>query len=51
MSRREEERGAAGGARAYGAHIDGDLGAHLRGYPFRLQEGRPARVGEALPGL
>ncbi|MFD3869686.1 ferredoxin [Streptomyces sp. NPDC058623] len=42
---------AAAGARAYVAHIDGDLGGYLRGYLFRLREGRPARVGEALPGL
>lgn len=42
---------AAGGARAYVAHIDGDLGAYLRGYLFRLAEGRAARPGESLPEL
>ncbi|MFG2709517.1 hypothetical protein ACGFX2_03045 [Streptomyces goshikiensis] len=44
---------ARGGRRspAYVAHIDGDLGGYLRGYLFRLQEGRPARPGEGLPGL
>ncbi|MET8751604.1 ferredoxin [Streptomyces sp. NPDC004667] len=39
------------GARAYVAHIDGDLEGYLRGYLFRLQEGRAARPGETLPGL
>ncbi|MFD9455022.1 ferredoxin [Streptomyces sp. NPDC059985] len=47
----EDREGEAAGARAYVAHIDGDLAPYLRGYLFRLQEGRPARVGEALPGL
>ncbi|MFI8260362.1 MULTISPECIES: hypothetical protein [unclassified Streptomyces] len=42
---------AAEGARAYVAHIDGDLAGYLRGYVFRLAEGRPARPGERLPGL
>ncbi|MFI5665620.1 hypothetical protein [Streptomyces sp. NPDC051704] len=42
---------AAEGARAYVAHIDGDLADQLRGYVFRLAEGRPARPGEALPAL
>lgn len=51
VSEDEYRREAAGGARAYVAHIDGDLGHHLRGYVFRLAEGRPARQGEALPGL
>ncbi|MFF3013856.1 hypothetical protein [Streptomyces sp. NPDC057939] len=50
-SRRADERDAAGGARAYLAHIDGDLGPWLRGYLFRLQEGRTARQGETLPDL
>ncbi|MFE2550029.1 ferredoxin [Streptomyces sp. NPDC059355] len=51
VSERAEEREAAGGARAYVAHIDGDLGDRLRGYLFWLQEARPARPGEGLPGL
>ncbi|MFD6880182.1 MULTISPECIES: ferredoxin [unclassified Streptomyces] len=50
-SGREAFRDAAAGARAYVAHIDGDLEPWLRGYLFRLQEGRPARPGEVLPGL
>ncbi|MFE2270680.1 hypothetical protein ACFXB4_15735 [Streptomyces lavendulae] len=33
------------------AHIDGELEGYLRGYLFRLQEGRAARPGEALPEL
>ncbi|MCM1968950.1 MULTISPECIES: ferredoxin [unclassified Streptomyces] len=45
------EREAAGGARAYVAHIDGDLAGYLRGYLFWLEEHRPARPGEALPVL
>ncbi|MFJ9340933.1 ferredoxin [Streptomyces sp. NPDC101733] len=51
VSPRSEEREAAGGARAYVAHIDGDLADHLRGYLFRLREGRGPRPGEGLPGL
>ncbi|MFD5511890.1 hypothetical protein ACFWIB_29550 [Streptomyces sp. NPDC127051] len=51
VSERAEEREAAGGARAYVAHIDGDLGDYLRGYLFWLREARPARPGESLPGL
>ncbi|MCX4777871.1 ferredoxin [Streptomyces sp. NBC_01264] len=39
------------GARAYVAHIDRDLADYLRGYLFRLQEGRAPRPGETLPGL
>ncbi|WP_251064088.1 ferredoxin [Streptomyces sp. ISL-44] len=45
------EREASAGARDYVAHIDGGLGDYLRGYLFRLKEGRPARSGEALPAL
>ncbi|MFE2246335.1 ferredoxin [Streptomyces lavendulae] len=51
VSERADRREAAGGARAYVAHIDGELEGYLRGYLFRLQEGRAARPGEALPGL
>ncbi|CAM5414237.1 hypothetical protein SAVIM338S_02210 [Streptomyces avidinii] len=36
---------------AYVAHIGLGLAGYLRGYLFRLEEGRPARAGEALPGL
>ncbi|MEV6951357.1 hypothetical protein [Streptomyces sp. NPDC051183] len=46
-----QEREAAAGARDYVAHIDGGLEDHLRGYLFRLSEGRPAAPGESLPGL
>ncbi|MFF4322306.1 hypothetical protein [Streptomyces sp. NPDC001568] len=46
-----DPEGEATGARAYVAHVDGDLGGYPRGYLIRLREGRPARVGEALPGL
>lgn len=42
---------AAAGARAYVAHMDAGLGEYLRGYLFRLQEGRPPEAGESLPGL
>lgn len=45
------KREASAGARDYVAHIDGDLADYLRGYLFRLEEGRPARSGEALPAL
>ncbi|MFD9357220.1 ferredoxin [Streptomyces sp. NPDC060031] len=48
---REQEREAAGGARAYVAHIDGELGEYLRGYLFRLAEGRPPERGETVPSL
>lgn len=51
VSTRADEREAAAGARDYVAHIDLGLADHLRGYLFRLGEGRPARQGEALPGL
>lgn len=51
LSQDEHRREAAGGARAYVAHIDHGLGDYLRGYLFWLQEARPARPGEALPGL
>ncbi|MFD7262544.1 ferredoxin [Streptomyces sp. NPDC059874] len=51
VSRRGDEREAAGGARAYVAHLDGDLADYLRGYLFWLQERRPARRGEPLPSL
>uniref|UniRef100_A0AAU2JNC7 Ferredoxin n=1 Tax=Streptomyces sp. NBC_00049 TaxID=2903617 RepID=A0AAU2JNC7_9ACTN len=51
VSEREDEREAAGGARAYVAHIDDGLAAYLRGYLFRLAEGRPPAPGENLPGL
>ncbi|MFE5539330.1 hypothetical protein [Streptomyces sp. NPDC056492] len=42
---------AAAGARVYVAHIDRGLEDYLRGYVFRLAEGRPARGGEGLPRL
>lgn len=45
VSRRPEEREAACAARAYVAHIDGDLADHLRGCRFRLREGRGPRPG------
>ncbi|MER5487701.1 ferredoxin [Streptomyces sp. NPDC002812] len=51
VSSRSGEREAAGGARAYVAHIDGDLAGYLRGYLFWLEEHRPARPGGALPVL
>lgn len=51
VSSSEDQREAAGEARAYVAHIEGDLGDRLRGYLFRQEEGRPARTGEALPVL
>ncbi|MFE2880206.1 ferredoxin [Streptomyces roseus] len=51
VSQDEDRREAAGGARAYVAHIDHGLGDYLRGYLFWLQEARPARPGEGLPGL
>ncbi|MEV7520832.1 ferredoxin [Streptomyces sp. NPDC091371] len=44
-------REAAAGARAFVAHIDGDLADYLRGYLFWLQERRPAGPGESLPEL
>ena len=50
-SQEEQEREAAGGARAYVAHIDGDLGDRLRHYVFWLAEGHPAGAGETLPRL
>ncbi|MEU2393648.1 ferredoxin [Streptomyces sp. NPDC007369] len=51
VSTNEWEREAAGGARAYLAHIDGDLADYLRGYLFWLAERRPAGPDEALPRL
>ncbi|MFD7262545.1 ferredoxin [Streptomyces sp. NPDC059874] len=42
---------AAAGARGYVTYIDRGLGDYLRGYAFRLAEGRPARPGESLPEL
>ncbi|MCX5196845.1 ferredoxin [Streptomyces sp. NBC_00249] len=50
-SGRPEERDAAAGARAYAAYVDSGLGEYLRGYLFRLLEGRPALAGERLPEL
>lgn len=51
VSTRSDMRDNAAGARDYAGYIDGDLADHLRGYVFWLAEGRPARPGEALPGL
>ncbi|WP_411110546.1 ferredoxin [Streptomyces sp. c-19] len=50
-SEREQFRDAAGGARAYLAHLDHGLGEYLRDYMFWLFEGRPAAPGERLPEL
>ncbi|WTW93512.1 ferredoxin [Streptomycetaceae bacterium NBC_01309] len=42
---------AAAGLRDYVAYIDGELGRHLRGYLFWLDQRREPRPGEALPHL
>ncbi|MFF3725533.1 ferredoxin [Streptomyces erythrochromogenes] len=51
VSDREDRREAAGGARAYVAHIDDGLAEYLRGYLFWLAERRPPTAGESLPNL
>ncbi|MER7734332.1 ferredoxin [Streptomyces erythrochromogenes] len=51
VSKYEEEREAAGGARSYVAYIDDGLAEYLRGYLFWLAERRPPAPDEPLPNL